>query len=119
MQRLLLAIGEGNKGVLDLTNISMTLGDIIKEVKHIPILSHITRYLDLSTWINPMGGQLDVSDLIALRSCFPHLVCVNAIGNGHFNSTLLSKWYESDSASFYVLWYATRAEGKFRVFSCN
>src|SRR5258708_5955027 len=119
MQRLLLLVGEGNKGVLDLTNISMTLGDIIKEVKHIPILSHTTRYLDLSTWINPTGGQLDVSDLIALRSCFPHLVCVNAIGNGHFNSTLLSKWYESDSASFCVLWYATRAEGKFRVFSCN
>ncbi len=115
MQWLLLAIGDEDKGVLNLTNISMTLRDIIQVVKCIPILPQNMHYLDLSMWIDPTGEQLDVSDLEALQSCFPDLLCVNAMGNGHFNSTLLSKWYDSSLPTFYVLWFATKAEGKFRV----
>ena len=40
------------------------------------------------------------------------LLCVNAIGNGHFDSALLSEWHGSNFASFSVLWYATRTAGK-------
>src|SRR5258708_6799206 len=71
MKRLLLIIVTVNYGSIDLTNIYMTLGDIIKEVKHIPILSHTTRYLDLSTWINPPAAQLTPSALIPSTTSLP------------------------------------------------
>ena len=115
MQRLILAIGEGSGGVLDLTNTSIALSNVIEATKVVPMLAQNIVYLDLSTWINPNGGRLNVSDLVALRNCFSRLLCLNAIGSGHFDSTLLWEWYESDIAPFSVLWYATRTEGGFGV----
>ena len=112
MQRLLSAVDKGNMGVLDLSDIAITFAELIQVAEDTPIVSQSTRYLNLSTWKNPAGVQVSVSDLVALRRCFPGLLCVNAIGNGHFDSALLSEWYGSDFASFSVLWYATRTEGK-------
>ncbi|KAF8318308.1 uncharacterized protein EI90DRAFT_113459 [Cantharellus anzutake] len=98
-QRLLSVLKEG---VLDLGGISITLTEVIQIVHGIPFLAQNTLYLNLSTWMNPEGGLVKLSDLAALRQCFPQLLCVNAIGNQHFHAVSVSEWYESDSPSFVI-----------------
>ncbi|KAF8311117.1 uncharacterized protein EI90DRAFT_1045805 [Cantharellus anzutake] len=109
IQRLLSVVKEG---VPDLSNVSITLIEVIQAVRDIPVLVQNTRYLNLSTWMNPEGGLVKPADLVALGRCFPQLLCVNAIGIQHFDSTLVSGWYGSDRPSFSILRYEKMCDCK-------
>ena len=78
MQRLLSAVDKGNMGTLNLSDIAITFVELIQVAEDTPLLSQSTRYLNLSTWINPAGGQINVSGLVALRSCFTGLLSLDS-----------------------------------------